>query len=139
MTQRSARERQLWFENLRATLRGMKDRWWLRADRPINRMRCWLITTVALSLLPHGLRLSAEPAQCAAIGNAHMLVEGNAPIVLLQFRRQNGTTRKAHFVFDSGGGAVLLDETLASDLGLKSSGAEITDSGNGLRPLICDK
>jgi hypothetical protein len=64
-----------------------------------------------------------------------MLVEGNAPIVLLQFRRKNGTTRKALFVFDSGGGAVLMDEILASDLGLTPSGAEITDSGEQFAPV----
>ena len=136
MIQPSDPERQVWLKKLIASLQETKDRWLLRAEQPIGRMRCCLVaTTLGLALLPDGVVLSAAPAPCAAIGKVPMLVVGNAPIVLLQLRRQNGTTRTARFVFDSGGGAVLLDETLASDLGLKPSGAEITDSGERFAPV----
>ncbi len=64
-----------------------------------------------------------------------MSVEGNAPIVTLQFKRQNGTIRAARFVFDSGGGAVLFDSALVSDLGLKPSGAEIGEAGERYVPV----
>jgi hypothetical protein len=58
-----------------------------------------------------------------------MTVEGNAPIVTLIFKRMNGTTRSARLVFDSGSGAIILDESLANDLGLKPTGEAVTDGG----------
>jgi hypothetical protein len=58
-----------------------------------------------------------------------MTVEGDAPIVTLNFKRTDGTTRPARLVFDSGGGAIILDESLASDLGLTPTGKAITDGG----------
>jgi hypothetical protein len=58
-----------------------------------------------------------------------MSVEGNAPIVALQFNRPNGGTRTARFVFDSGAGAIILDEGLATDLGLKPEGPELSEGG----------
>ena len=135
MTHLSNPESQARLKKLLSSLQEIRDRWLLRADRPIGRMHCRRIVAVALGVLSKGLILSAEPVQCDAIGKAPMLVEGNAPIVQLQFRRRNGTSRKARFVFDSGGGAVLLDESLASDLGLKPSGAEISDSEERFAPV----
>lgn len=58
-----------------------------------------------------------------------MSVEGNAPIVTLTFKTPDGSIRTARFVFDSGGGAIILDEGLAKDIGLKSKGAVISDGG----------
>ena len=52
-----------------------------------------------------------------------MSVEGNAPIVTLSFKRPDGSIRSARFLFDSGGGAIILGEGLAKDIGLKSKGA----------------
>ncbi len=62
-----------------------------------------------------------------------MTVEGNAPIVTLTLKRIDGTSRPTRFVFDSGGGAIILDEGLADDLGLKSTGEPI--NGGGVRFL----
>lgn len=56
-----------------------------------------------------------------------LAVEGNAPIVTLQFRQPDGQFRKARFVFDSGGGALIFDESLAKDLGLKHAGAIVAE------------
>ncbi|MGA3204812.1 MAG: hypothetical protein ABSF12_20155 [Bryobacteraceae bacterium] len=64
-----------------------------------------------------------------------MSVEGNAPIISLQFKRKDGTTRTARFVFDSGGGAVLVDSSLASDLELEPSGDAIVDSRERYMPV----
>lgn len=64
-----------------------------------------------------------------------MAVAGNAPVVSLRFRKPDGTTRVARFLFDSGGGAVILDESLASDLGLKADGAEIDEYGVRYAPV----
>jgi len=58
-----------------------------------------------------------------------MSVEGNAPIISLTFRKSDGSVRTARFIFDSGGGAIILDEELATDIGLKPEGAAITDEG----------
>ena len=58
-----------------------------------------------------------------------MSVEGNAPIISLTFRKSDGSVRTARFIFDSGGGAIILDEELATDIGLKPEGAVITDEG----------
>jgi hypothetical protein len=66
---------------------------------------------------------------------APMSVEGNAPIVTLQFKRPDGGTRTARFIFDSGGGAIILDERLATDLGLKPEGAELSEDGQRYSPV----
>jgi hypothetical protein len=64
-----------------------------------------------------------------------MSVEGNVPIVTLLFKRPNGGTRTARFLFDSGGGAIILDEGLATDLGLKPEGPELSDDGQRYRAV----
>lgn len=64
-----------------------------------------------------------------------MSVEGNAPIVTLTFKRPGGGVRTARFLFDSGGGAIILDEELAADIGLKPEGATISDEGQQYKPV----
>jgi hypothetical protein len=66
---------------------------------------------------------------------APMSVEGNVPIVTLTFKRPDGSLRAARFIFDSGGGAVILDEGLAADLGLKPEGGTISDEGQRYRAV----
>jgi hypothetical protein len=58
-----------------------------------------------------------------------MSVEGNAPIITLTFRKPGGSVRTARFLFDSGGGAIIFDQELAADIGLKPEGAAISDEG----------
>jgi hypothetical protein len=64
-----------------------------------------------------------------------MSVEGNVPIITLTFKRLNGSVRVARFIFDSGGGAIVLDEGLATDIGLKPEGAIISDEGQQYRAV----
>jgi predicted aspartyl protease len=45
-------------------------------------------------------------------------VEGNRPFIDLTFHRPDGSTRTARFLVDSGGGAFLITEPVARDLGL---------------------
>jgi hypothetical protein len=97
-------------------------------------MRYFLALAIVLFTLGNEPVLCAQPVVCP-VGKTPLSVEGNAPIVSLRFRRQDGTTRVARFVFDSGGGAVLIDDALASDLGLRPSGAEIVDSAERYAPV----
>src|ERR1019366_8983137 len=64
-----------------------------------------------------------------------MSVEGNAPIVTLTFRRPDGGVRTARFIFDSGGGAIILDEGLATEIGLKPEGPAISEEGQQYRTM----
>src|SRR6185312_6056727 len=58
-----------------------------------------------------------------------MSVEGNAPIITLAFKEPNGSMRSARFVLDSGGGAIIFDQGLAKDIGLKPEGAALSSEG----------
>jgi hypothetical protein len=58
-----------------------------------------------------------------------MSVEGNAPIITLAFKTPHGSLRAAHFLVDSGGGAIILGERLAKDIGLKPKGAVLSEDG----------
>jgi hypothetical protein len=80
-------------------------------------------------------RLHAQSRNALDHVTVPMSVEGNAPIVTLQFKRPDGGTRTARFIFDSGGGAIILDEGLATDLGLKPEGAELSEDGQRYRPV----
>jgi len=80
-------------------------------------------------------RLHAQSRNALDHVTARMSVEGNVPIVTLQFKRPNGGTRTARFLFDSGGGAIILDEGLATDLGLNPEGPELSDDGQRYRAV----
>ena len=80
-------------------------------------------------------RLHAQSRNALDHVTARMSVEGNVPIVTLLFKRPNGGTRTARFLFDSGGGAIILDEGLATDLGLKPEGPELSDDGQRYRAV----
>ena len=80
-------------------------------------------------------RLHAQSRTALDHVTVPMSVEGNVPIVTLQFKRPNGGTRTARFLFDSGGGAIILDEGLATDLGLKPEGLELSDDGQRYRAV----
>lgn len=58
-----------------------------------------------------------------------MSVEGNAPIITVTLKTTQGVLRPARFLFDSGGGAIILGQGLAKDLGLKAKGAVLSDDG----------
>lgn len=62
-----------------------------------------------------------------------MRVEGNTPVVALTFKTPDGNVRTAQFIFDSGGGAIIFDQRLANDLGLKPEGPIIASQGERYR------
>jgi hypothetical protein len=64
-----------------------------------------------------------------------MSVEGNAPIVTLTLKREDGGSRTARFLYDSGGGAIILNEDLARDIGLKAEGPVISEEGQRYREV----
>jgi hypothetical protein len=77
---------------------------------------------------------------CQGPRNVHhvtvpLAVEGNAPIVTLSFERPGGGLRDARFIFDTGGGAIILDEGLATDLGLRPQGADVSEDGQRYRAV----
>jgi hypothetical protein len=90
---------------------------------------------ITLSIASGGLFSHAQRTACPAVGMEFMAVEGNSPIITLQFKGQNGRTRSARFAFDSGGGAVILDSALASGLGLTPSGTAIGEFGEQYAPV----
>ena len=75
-----------------------------------------------------------QPPSCPGAIGGPMAVVGNAPVVTLDLQRLDGTKRSARFVFDSGGGAIILDENLADDLGLRATGPAITSDGARFAP-----
>ena len=78
--------------------------------------------------------MTGQPPRCAGSNVEPMKVVGNTPIATLYLNRLDGTKRPASFVFDSGGGAVILDESLADDLGLKSTGEAVEEDGARFAP-----
>jgi predicted aspartyl protease len=58
-----------------------------------------------------------------------LVVEFNRPFVDLEFTRPDGSARKARFWVDTGGGAFILVEPLARELGLEL-GQEMTEGGD---------
>jgi hypothetical protein len=78
---------------------------------------------------------SAQPVHCPVQESRAMEVDGNAPVITLDLRRADGTLRATRFIFDSGGGAIILDEAVASDLGLKPIGKPVRDKGSSFTPI----
>jgi predicted aspartyl protease len=48
-----------------------------------------------------------------------LYIEGNRPYIDLTFRKPDGSTRSARFLVDTGGGAFIITEPVARDIGLK--------------------
>ena len=64
-----------------------------------------------------------------------LIVEGNAPIIELEFPMQSGKLRKARFLVDTGGGALLLGNKVMADVGAKADGPAMEDEGSPIQPL----
>jgi hypothetical protein len=56
-----------------------------------------------------------------------LIVEGNVPMIDLEFVRPDGSTQAGRFAVDSGGGAFILSNQLAKAIGLKPSGPSFTE------------
>jgi hypothetical protein len=87
-----------------------------------------------LYLLVGSHAMTGQQPPCPGSNGEPMKVVGNAPIVTLYLNRLDGTKRAASFAFDSGGGAIILDETLADDLGLKPTGEAVEEGGARFAP-----
>jgi hypothetical protein len=92
------------------------------------RLRYIVLIFTATLVLGQGC-LHAQDQQGVHHVTVPMSVEGNAPIITLSFKRPDGSIRSARFLFDSGGGAIILAEALAKDIGLKSKGTVLSDDG----------
>jgi hypothetical protein len=64
-----------------------------------------------------------------------MDLRDNRVFVELTVVRRDGSLRKARFQVDSGGGAVILAESLRSDLALKSAGPVSNDEDESIQPV----
>jgi hypothetical protein len=93
------------------------------------------ILTIACTAVLGWPRLHAQSRNAVDHVTVPMSVEGNAPIVRLEFKRPDGGSRTARLIFDSGGGAIILDERLARDLGLKPEGPELSEGGQQFRAV----
>jgi hypothetical protein len=78
---------------------------------------------------------SAQPVHCPVQESRAMEVDGNAPVITLSLIRADGTRRATRFIFDSGGGAIILDQAVATDLGLKPIGKPIQEEGGRFTPV----
>ena len=105
-----------------------------------NQSFCSLLIAVCLGwpliplqgrvLLAEGLR--SQTSRPATTGQRQtvtvpLVVEMNRPFIDLEFRRSDGSTRKARFWVDTGGGGFIVTERLARDLGLEFG--EVVDEG----------
>jgi Aspartyl protease len=70
----------------------------------------------------------------AQTGTVPLIVEGNVPLIDLEFVRADGSTQTGRFVVDSGGGAFLLTEKLANAIGLKPTGPARNAEGSRFAP-----
>ena len=80
------------------------------------------------------LFLSALPALSQPI-TLPMILEGNAPIVELELAKPSGGVRKARFLVDTGGGAVIIGSKVMADIGAKAKGRASTARGRRMSPL----
>lgn len=81
------------------------------------------------SLLALLLATIAQPATIP------MLLEGNVPIVELELPTAAGGVRKARFVIDTGGGAIIVGSKLMADIGAKTEGPPMTEEGSKMQRL----
>jgi hypothetical protein len=89
---------------------------------------------VAIFVLVGSRAMTGQQPPCPDSIGQPMKVVGNAPIVTLDFHRLDGTERSASFAFDSGGGAIIFDEPLADELGLKPAGEAVEEGGSRFAP-----
>jgi predicted aspartyl protease len=78
--------------------------------------------------------LLAPLAAAAQSATVPLILEGNVPMIDVEFVRPDGSTTTGRFVVDSGGGAFILSEKLANAIGLKPSSAARNTSEGGFAP-----
>ena len=81
---------------------------------------CFTVTLLATHSAAHADACATErPAESPSQATVPLKVEGNRPLLELTLVAANGTSKKATFLVDSGGGAFILVESLAKDLGIE--------------------
>lgn len=70
----------------------------------------------------------------AQTGTVPLIVEGNVPLIDVEFVHADGSTQTGRFVVDSGGGAFLLTEKLANAIGLRPNGPARSAEGARFAP-----
>jgi len=73
-------------------------------------------------------------AGLAQSGTVPLIVQGNVPMIDLEFVRADGGIETGRFVLDSGGGSFILTEKLANAIGLKPTVAAQGAKGSRLAP-----
>ena len=82
---------------------------------------------------------NGQPAETAKSGTVPIDLQDNRVFVNLTVARADGSLRKARFQVDSGGGSMILSESLKGDLGLKRSGPVVNDKGRRVEMVIAPK
>ncbi len=77
------------------------------------------VALCALPLFQESGKSSGPPRVAQSQVTVPLKVEGNRPLVELTLQRADGSSRKATFLVDSGGGGFILVEPLAKDLGIE--------------------
>jgi len=80
------------------------------------------------------LILLAAPALAQSVTVA-LILEGNAPIVEVEVLGPSGVARKARFLVDTGGGALILGSKLMADTGAQSNGPAMKEEGERIQAL----
>jgi predicted aspartyl protease len=70
----------------------------------------------------------------AQSGTVPLILEGNVPMIDLEFTRPDGAKHTARFLVDTGGGGFIISKNLAKAIGLKPSGPASTQGGAQYAP-----
>src|SRR5262245_7125779 len=116
------------------------------AIRPNNMSRRVMLVLLLLASLlvlskaavqpPTPPRVQLQRVQAATSGTVPIDLRDNRIFVQLTCIRPDGSLRKARFQVDSGGGSLILSESLTRDLTLKSIGSPLKgDEGETLQPV----
>jgi hypothetical protein len=98
-----------------------------------------LMTSVAAPrAVSHG-SWNGQPASTTKSGAVPIDLQDNRVFINLTVARADGSLRKVRFQVDTGGGAMILSESLENDLGLKHSGPVVNDKGKRVQMVIAPK
>lgn len=89
------------------------------------RMPFWLLATMLL--LQFCLIMLFSTVANTQSTTVPLIIEGNVPMIDLEFVRPDGSTQTGRFLVDSGGGGFILSNNLAKAIGLKPSGPSFTE------------
>jgi len=85
------------------------------------------------------LRLAVLPLLIRALAaqtTVPLIVEGNVPMIDVDLTGADGKMHRGRFVLDSGGGAFIVTERLAKDLGMKPTGPARPEDGGSYAPTL---